>query len=406
MINESDVLPLKRITSFMAAAVIAFLLIVCVFTTGAFADMAMEYNVIIDDNGKQSTVATEETEPIEILAEANITLGSNDILNISGFTAGEGGTIKVDRLNTVNIQLDDVITQYDVYADTVSEALSEIGLGDDYSATNYSADEYVENGMVIIVSKLLDITIEADGNTYELTVFKSTVEELLDELGISLGSDDYTEPSLDTKIENGMTITVCRVEIKTVTETETISYDTETISDSDLEAGETRTGTSGVDGEKSVTYEVTYVNGEAQSKTEVSSTVTKEPVTEVIYVGTKTSVSSNGVESYNGYTVGQTISGKYTYYCACTTCCGSSSGVTASGKKVYNGMDNPYYVACNWLPLGSVIQIDGVNYTVVDRGGSSLSTEGRVDIFTPDGHSAALKGGTGSCEIVIVRLGW
>lgn len=391
----------------MAAAVIAFLLIVCVFTTGAFADMAMEYNVIIDDNGKQSTVATEETEPIEILAEANITLGSNDILDISGFTAGEGGTIKVDRLNTVNIQLDDVITQYDVYADTVSEALFEIGLGDAYSAANYSADEYVENGMVIVISKLLDITLEADGNTYELTVFKSTVEDLLDELGISLGSDDYTEPSLDTMIENGMTITVCRVEIKTVTETETISYDTETISDSDLEVGETRTETTGVDGEKSVTYEVTYVNGEAQSKTEVSSTVTKEPVTEVIYVGTKTaSVSSNGVESYNGYTLGQTISGKYTYYCACTTCCGKSNGVTASGKKVYNGMDNPYYVACNWLPLGSVIQIDGVNYTVVDRGGSSLSTEGRVDIFTPDGHSAALKGGTGSCEIVIVRLGW
>ena len=69
-------------------------------------------------------------------------------------------------------------------------------------------------------------------------------------------------------------------------------------------------------------------------------------------------------------------------------------------------MANPYYVACNWLPLGSVIDIDGTLYTVVDRGGSGLSKKGRVDIYTPEGHAAALKGGAGGCTITIVRLGW
>ena len=69
-------------------------------------------------------------------------------------------------------------------------------------------------------------------------------------------------------------------------------------------------------------------------------------------------------------------------------------------------MADPYYVACNWLPLGSVISVNGKNYTVVDRGGSGLSARGRIDIYTPAGHQAALKGGTGSCSITIVRLGW
>ena len=69
-------------------------------------------------------------------------------------------------------------------------------------------------------------------------------------------------------------------------------------------------------------------------------------------------------------------------------------------------MPNPYYVACNWLPLGSVISVNGTNYTVVDRGGSKLSKTGRIDIYTPEGHAAALRGGTGSCDITIVRFGW
>lgn len=38
--------------------------------------------------------------------------------------------------------------------------------------------------------------------------------------------------------------------------------------------------------------------------------------------------------------------------------------------------------------MGSVIKVNGQNYTVVDRGGSGLSTVGRIDIFTPEGHAA------------------
>ena len=53
-----------------------------------------------------------------------------------------------------------------------------------------------------------------------------------------------------------------------------------------------------------------------------------------------------------------------------------------------------------------VIEVDGVQYTVADRGGSGLSKAGKIDIFTPEGHAACLKKGIGSCTIKIVRLGW
>lgn len=408
MINESRVASVKHMSRVMVATVAAFILIICVFATSAFAGMVGEYNVVINDNGNEYTVTTEETEPIEILNEANIILGSNDRLDIAGFNAGEGGTIVIDRSNTVNIMLGDVVTAYNVYADTVGEVFAEIGFNAEGCTMNYGENDAVEDGMVISVVLPVSVSITADGETYEMhAANNTTIGDLLTLAGITLGENDYVEPSADTVAENGMEITVFRTEVKTITVTEAIKYSTETTTDDSLSFGETKVLTKGVNGEKEVTYEVTYVNGEETSKTEISSTVIKEAVTEVKAVGTSNSqVEPNGVVSKNGYTLGQVISGRYTHYCSCAKCCGKSNGVTASGKKVYTGMENPYYVACNWLPLGSVIDIDGTLYTVVDRGGSGLSKKGRVDIYTPEGHQAALKGGAGGCTITIVRLGW
>lgn len=407
MINETAAPSLKRAARLAAAAVISFVLIFCIFATTAFAGMAMQYDVVIDDNGAQMTVATEETEPIDILSEANLTLGEHDRLDISGFTAGEGGIIIIDRLNTVNIESGSVITEYQVYADTVGEALAEIGL-DGHKALNYEDGDAVHNGMVVRVSAPVKVTLYADSNTYELGAADGAkVEDVLALAGVTLGADDYTEPQLGTVVEDGMQITVMRVTTETKTVTETIKHSTKTKTDSSMEIGESRIETKGEDGSRIVTYKITYVNGEERSRKELSSSTTKKPVTEVKYVGSKAGdVKPNGVQSKNGYYLGQKITGKYTHYCACSICCGKNDGMTASGKKIYNGMPNPYYVACNWLPMGSVIQVDGVNYTVVDRGGSGLSKKGRIDIYTPEGHAECYRRGTGKCEIVIVRLGW
>lgn len=407
MINESSVVSFKRVSRLASATVIVFVLIVCIFTATAFAGVTGEYDVVINDNGKEYTVTTEETQPIEILNEANITLGANDKLNIAGFTAGEGGIIVVDRLNTVYIKYDEIITAYNVYADTVAEAFSEIGVNTENCQIDYSPSARVENGMIINVAGAKTVILNADSTSSTISAIGSTVADVISLAGISLDGDDYVEPALDTAIEDGMEITVYRVTVKTETRKETIKFSTETKQNSDMDTGTSEIEVAGQNGEKQVEYRVTYINGREASKEELSSTVTKEPVTEVKVVGTKQgSVEPNGVQSANGYSVGQTIKGKYTHYCSCAKCCGKSNGVTASGKKVYTGMPNPYYVACNWLPLGSVISVNGTNYTVVDRGGSGLSSGGRIDIYTPEGHQAAIRGGTGSCSITIIRLGW
>ena len=285
--------------------------------------LTKHYDVKIVDSGEETTVTTTETEPIEILKEAGITFNSDDKMNLDSFEQGEGGTIVIRRFNSISIEFDGKIQTYGVYAETVGEALSEIGAEvDENDEIDHSFSDKIQNGMVINIVSVFSVSLTVDGKTSEYEINKGKVADLIKLAGISLGKNDRTEPSLDSELKDGMTVKVVR----------------------------------------------------AKSK--------------------------------SGFSVGQKISGKYSHYCACATCNGNSRGITSSGKKIYNGMKNPYYVACNWLPLGSVIKIDGKEYTVVDRGGSGLSRKGRVDIFTPEGHSACYKYGVGSCSIEIVRLGW
>ena len=73
-------------------------------------------------------------------------------------------------------------------------------------------------------------------------------------------------------------------------------------------------------------------------------------------------------------------------------------------------MPNPYIVANNTFPIGSILNINGVPYTVRDTGGplmGSRTTINRFDIFTPEGHQVAVNNGLiHDAVIEIVRLGW
>ena len=72
-----------------------------------------------------------------------------------------------------------------------------------------------------------------------------------------------------------------------------------------------------------------------------------------------------------------------THSCACSICCGeNAAGITASGKNVATGM----VAMSSYYPFGTQVkELDGVMYTVEDRGGSGIENDiHRVDIYVPD----------------------
>ncbi|MBR3778710.1 MAG: peptidoglycan DD-metalloendopeptidase family protein [Clostridia bacterium] len=75
--------------------------------------------------------------------------------------------------------------------------------------------------------------------------------------------------------------------VKTIRYTETIDYKTQTVYRKDKEEGYSKTLTAGKEGSKDVVAEITYLDGFETERIVVSETVTKQPVTKVVEVGTK-----------------------------------------------------------------------------------------------------------------------
>lgn len=83
--------------------------------------------------------------------------------------------------------------------------------------------------------------------------------------------------------------------VKEATYTQKIDYETVKTDDAALFKGNQRTTQKGVEGEESITAEITIVNGIETNRKVISSYVISQPVTEKISVGTKAPSSKNGV---------------------------------------------------------------------------------------------------------------
>ncbi|MDO4478132.1 MAG: hypothetical protein Q4B73_03700 [Lachnospiraceae bacterium] len=110
-----------------------------------------------------------------------------------------------------------------------------------------------------------------------------------------------------------------------------------------------------------------------------------------------TTVDKDAGSKAESPTTSMTLLGNFrlTAYCDCAKCCGPwAGGHTASGTKPKAGRT----VAMNDIPFGTRLYINGVIYTVEDRG----TPYGHVDIFM-DSHSACYVFGDQRADVFIVN---
>lgn len=81
-------------------------------------------------------------------------------------------------------------------------------------------------------------------------------------------------------------IEVAKPKVETETELSVIDYETIEQEDGTIPRGESRVSVKGVNGQRAITYEVTYVNDRETDRKEVSDEITKEPIARVVLVGT------------------------------------------------------------------------------------------------------------------------
>lgn len=77
------------------------------------------------------------------------------------------------------------------------------------------------------------------------------------------------------------------VRVQAVTETERVPHGVRTVKDPSLAKGKRVVRTRGVDGARTLTYQITIIDGTQTGRKLVRSALTRKPVTEVVAVGTK-----------------------------------------------------------------------------------------------------------------------
>lgn len=210
----------------------------------------------------------------------------------------------------------------------------------------------------------------------------ASVAELAERLGITFNSVDVLNLPTDTVISEDTVITTDKVTYTTVTVKEAIPFDTKYVDDSSLYRGNTKVSQYGQNGENVTEYEVKYVNGVEESRTEVRTYTAKKPVQQIVRRGTAVytpPVTSN--QNNVTYTVNEvsgTIVGsdgntyKYSGYIDVRATMYYSGGNCANGMPAD---ERVIAVDPSVIPLGTQVYITG-DYaeigvrTAADTGGS------------------------------------
>ena len=128
-------------------------------------------------------------------------------------------------------------------------------------------------------------------------------------------------------------------------------------------------------------------------------TVTTTEVTEVTEVTESTTATEPTVEPTEKTEVTNPNLGRFmlTAYCPCSTCCGKSDGITATGTIATQG--RTIAVDPRVIPYGTEVIINGHTYIAEDCGGSIKGN--RIDVYF-DSHSEALQFGVQYADVYIV----
>ena len=275
---------------------------------------------------------------------------------------------------------------------------------------------------------------------------KTKVADILNENHITLQEDEVVVPNIDSEISENRTIRISKVseieqEIaqeeetitteqiletynsvveKIITEQVVIPFETITREATGEGTKRKRVVQNGVNGIKEVTYKVRYQNEVEIQRVEISSKIIKEPVDKIVEVRTLQISSRSGerVAATNPALTASTRLAKSvegitpivknfntSAYCACSKCCGWSTGITASGARA-----TAWYTlaAGSGYKIGTVIYIpafadkpNGGWFVVQDRGGAISNS--KLDVYM-DSHYQALQFGRKTLECYVYEF--
>lgn len=260
---------------------------------------------IVDGKVNTTVSVAARTTVKKALEEAEIPVYQKDEVTPSLDSVVEADDkITIKRYAKVTLVEDGKTSEVEMTGKTVQDVLDAQGVSvKEHDYLNHSTEAYLADGMTIEVTHRLAVTIQVDGRKEECLTKADNVADLLAEQNIALDQKDIVKPGRNKALSEGMNVVVERVSVKEVVENEKVPFETEVEYSNSMYSDETVVKTPGVDGEKEVTYQVTYVDGKEDNRKAIAENVVKEPVSQVVTKGTKsrrTIVSKQKVPDCDG----------------------------------------------------------------------------------------------------------
>jgi uncharacterized protein YabE (DUF348 family) len=270
-------------------AVLVGAVVLAVAATGV-GYAAMSKTVTLSVDGKTQEVRTFGDNVGDVLKAQDISVGDHDVVAPgTSSSVADGATIAVKYGRPLDVKVDGKSNRYWVTATDVSAALDQIGLrfGDaDMSASR--GTEISRSGMDLAVVTPKTLTVKLGGEkARKKTVTALTVGDALTELGAKADSNDQVKPGLDAVLDDGDKVTLTKVRVAERRTTQPVGFDSVKRSDSSMYTDQSRTVRAGRSGSRAVVSKVTFKNGEAVNRKVLRSHLVRQPVAEIVRVGTK-----------------------------------------------------------------------------------------------------------------------
>jgi len=288
-VNIADLTTRLTTSRKVLVTLVAAVAVALVATTVGYASLTKTVTLSLD--GKAVEVRTLGGTVEQLLEDEGVEIGPRDIVAPSlASEVNDGTQVSVRFARQLEVTVDGEEQTYWTTATDVTTALDQLGLRHENAALSVSRSASIgRDGLSFDLTTPRRLTIKVGRQALERhRVPVLTVEELLEELDVELGPRDLVEPALDSELESGDRVVVTRVAVETKrVAAEAIPHGTVERKDASMSQGTTEVVQEGRDGVRDVTYRLVYHNRSLHLRRVVRAEVIREPVDEIVRVGTK-----------------------------------------------------------------------------------------------------------------------
>lgn len=315
------------------------------------------------------------------------------------FDMWESGEVAINELTAKNV-LVNINSHPQIVAtnaETVDELLKEMDIkigAEDYM--DKGRNQQITDGMSIWIRQSVPVTIVVADKTYHIETQPVTVEKALSLAGITARSGDNISQPLLSYIYDETKIVVDRVDVKTETVDEYVEQDEIEEEQSYLAPGVRVTISEGSPGVNRNTYEVIYENGAEIGRELISSEKVRDPVSRVVGVGP---ADSTGTATK---AMATTSDGASFYYTSSMTV--EATAYTWTGNRTATGTwpkVGTIAVDPKVIPLGTKVYVSGYGFAVAEDTGGAIKNN-IIDLYM-DTNEACINWGRRNVTLYILE---